>query len=89
MGSMSSMAAAMAEDEVLKATFSNVAFENYEIAAYRSLIALAEQAGHAGDANELRRILREEEAMARWLAENVENVTRDYLARQGHSERVA
>ena len=39
---------AAAEDEILKNAFANQAFENYEIAAYKSLLTLCEQAGMAG-----------------------------------------
>src|SRR5262249_12236926 len=34
---------AAADDEILKNTFGNAAFENYEIAAYKSLLILCEQ----------------------------------------------
>jgi ferritin-like metal-binding protein YciE len=37
MGNMAAMAHATADDEILKNTFANNAFENYEIAAYKSL----------------------------------------------------
>src|SRR4051812_20565598 len=42
---IAAMGHAMAEDEVLKNTFANSALEAYEIAAYRSLLLMAEVAG--------------------------------------------
>ncbi len=44
MGNMAALAHAPAQDEILKNTFANHAFENYEIAVYDSLIAIAEAA---------------------------------------------
>ncbi len=40
MGNLAAMAHATADDEILKNTLANNAFENYEIAAYRSLLAM-------------------------------------------------
>lgn len=44
-GNMAAAAHAAAPDEILKNTFANEAFENYEIAAYKSLLALCNRAG--------------------------------------------
>jgi ferritin-like metal-binding protein YciE len=57
---------AMAGDEVLKNTFANSALESYEIAAYKSLLAMAEQAG-ARMKTVFEDSLREEERMAAWV----------------------
>jgi ferritin-like metal-binding protein YciE len=46
-GAMAALGHTVAPDEIVKNSFANYAFENYEIAAYKSLIALAEQAGNA------------------------------------------
>jgi ferritin-like metal-binding protein YciE len=59
---LAAMTQAMASDEVLKNTFASNALENYEIAAYRSLLIMA------GDSREfkgpLEQSLQEEERMA-------------------------
>ncbi|MGM4967785.1 ferritin-like domain-containing protein [Tardiphaga sp. 1201_B9_N1_1] len=68
-----------ADDEILKNTFANNAFENFEIAAYKSLITLAEAAGCNGDTQLLRLSLAEEQKMADWVDANVEKVTTAYL----------
>lgn len=81
MGNMAAMAHMPAGDEILKNTFANNAFEHYEIAAYKSLIALAERAG-VDAASLLTQSLREEEQMAAWIDAHVKDVTLAYLARE-------
>jgi ferritin-like metal-binding protein YciE len=81
MGNMAAMGHAMAGDEILKNTFANNAFEHYEIAAYKSLIALAKEAGIDADGL-LRQSLREEEEMAEWIDSHIEDVTLAYLSRE-------
>src|SRR3990170_7312578 len=46
MGNAAAVAHVPMADEILKDTFANNAFENFEIAAYKSLITMAEVAGH-------------------------------------------
>lgn len=83
---LAAMGHAMAGDEILKNTFANNAFENFEIAAYKSLLALCQPAGMSEARAPLEQSLKEEEQMAAWVASHVEQVTRDYLA---HQEREA
>lgn len=71
---------AMADDEVLKNTFASYAFENFEIAAYTSLIAMANAAGYDEAVSLLSESLAEEERMADWLRSEVEPITHRYLA---------
>jgi ferritin-like metal-binding protein YciE len=80
MGNLAAMGHAVAGDEILKNTFANNAFEHYEIATYKSLIALAKECGI--DDGLLRQSLREEEAMAEWIDSHVEDVTLAYLSRE-------
>lgn len=70
-----------ADDEILKNTFANNAFENFEIAAYKSLICIAEQGGFSQHVPALQQSLREEEEMARWIDANIETVTRMFIER--------
>ena len=79
-GSMASMSHATASDEVLKNTFANFAFENYEAAAYESLIACAESCGETTAVTLLRQNLEEERQMARWIESNVRDVTARYVS---------
>jgi ferritin-like metal-binding protein YciE len=73
---------AMAGDEILKNTFANNAFEHFEIAAYKSLLALCPAAGMESAKAPLEMSLREEERMANWIDSNIGKVTMEYLARQ-------
>jgi ferritin-like metal-binding protein YciE len=74
-GSVTALGHSMAGDEILKNSFANFAFENYEIAAYSSLLALAEAGGFSQAQGLLNDNLREEQAMADWLQENLRSVT--------------
>jgi ferritin-like metal-binding protein YciE len=69
----------MATDEILKNLFANHGFEAHEIAAYSSLIAMAEAAGHQQHVAKLQQSLREEEAMARRVFDLIKPVTMRYL----------
>ncbi|MGX4804168.1 ferritin-like domain-containing protein [Bradyrhizobium guangdongense] len=82
MANMQAMAHAMAGDEILKNTFANNAFENFEIAAYKSLIALCGAAGVAEAKEPLEASLKEEQRMASWIDSNVEKVTMEFLSHQ-------
>ena len=70
-----------APDEILKNTFANNAFENFEIAAYVSLIVLSQQAGQSGAKDILDLSLAEEQRMADWVRDNVGKVTLAYVGK--------
>jgi ferritin-like metal-binding protein YciE len=74
-GTVTALGHTMASDEILKNSFANFAFENYEIAAYSSLLALAEAGGFSDAKTLLLENLREEQAMADWLKQNFRSVT--------------
>ena len=80
MANVLAMTHAVAGDEILKNTFAN--FENFEIAAYKSLLALCGPAGSDDARPHLQASLREEEQMAKWIDANVEKVTLAYLNRE-------
>jgi ferritin-like metal-binding protein YciE len=85
MGNMAAMAHMPAGDEVLKNTFADLAFENYEIASYKSLITMAQACGAPEAQPLLQQSLQEEQGMARWIDENVEEITRQYMMRRSSS----
>jgi ferritin-like metal-binding protein YciE len=85
MANMQAMAHSAANDEILKNTFANNAFENFEIAAYKSLIALCGAAGVSEAKAELEASLKEEQRMATWIDSNVEKVTMEFLAHQRYA----
>jgi ferritin-like metal-binding protein YciE len=76
------MAHTMAGDEILKNTFANNAFEHFEIAAYKSLLALCQAADMESSRAALEASLKEEENMATWIDANVAKVTMEYVAHQ-------
>jgi len=77
-GSMAAVAHSVAGDEILKNSFANYAFEHFEIASYKSLIVLGEDAALARAVPLLKESLAEEQAMARWIDESLPMVTRRY-----------
>jgi ferritin-like metal-binding protein YciE len=72
--------ATVAGDEILKDSFANFAFENFEIAAYKSLLAVAEAGGFMSAVAGLKANLREEKAMAEWLDAHVTQLTEKFLS---------
>ncbi|MFT0876080.1 ferritin-like domain-containing protein [Rhodopseudomonas sp. G2_2311] len=82
MGNMAALAHTVMPDEILKNTFANNAFEHFEIAAYKSLLALADIAGFGSAEPLLQASLKEEEAMAAWIDQNIDSVTRSYVQAQ-------
>jgi ferritin-like metal-binding protein YciE len=83
-GNMAAAAHMPADDEVLKNSFASFAFENYETAAYKSLIAIAETAGANDAARLLKQSCAEEEAMATWLDAQLPAVTLKYITTASH-----
>lgn len=79
-GAFAAVGHTVAPDEILKNSMANFAFENFEIAAYKSLIALAEASGHTEAIPALESNLQEEIDMAEWLDANVEAVTLKFAA---------
>jgi ferritin-like metal-binding protein YciE len=76
------LAMSMAGDEILKNTFANNAFEHFEIAAYKSWLTLCGPAGADSSRLLLETSLKEEEAMAAWVDQNVAKVTMDYVNKE-------
>lgn len=79
-GNMAAISHVPMPDEILKNTFANHAFENFEIASYKSLIAMAEAAGHQRFVPALQQTLKEEENAARQINELIVPITQKYLA---------
>ncbi|WP_422103369.1 ferritin-like domain-containing protein [Vreelandella sp.] len=81
-----SLGGMMAGDEVVKGGIASYAFECFEIANYKALIAAAELANQPNVASVCREILKEEEAMADWLAQHLDDTTRTFLSRADDSD---
>jgi ferritin-like metal-binding protein YciE len=73
------IAALLGGGPVVQNGISDYAFEHFEIATYRTLIQAAAEAGEPEIERVCRENLREEEAMAAWLAQRIPDVTRQYL----------
>jgi ferritin-like metal-binding protein YciE len=72
----------MFKDEIVKNFLADYSAEHFEIACYTSLIAAAEELAQPQIAAICRDILRDEQAMAQWLEDNIPQITRMYLQRQ-------
>lgn len=79
-GAMAAMGHTMAGDEILKNSMANFAFENFEIAAYKSLLTVAEVGGFSNAFTALQANLKEEQAMAAWLDANLASVTQRFVS---------
>ncbi len=79
MGNVAAALHAPAPDEILKNTFANYAFEHQEIAAYTSLIAMAEQVGDSAAVPVLKQSLAEEQAMAEFIGKAIVPTTQKYM----------
>ena len=90
MGAVAALGHTVAGDEIIKNSLANFAFENYEIAAYNSLLTLADAGGFAEAQKLLKQSLAEEEAMAKWLEENLASVTLQFaeLKHMGESAKI-
>jgi ferritin-like metal-binding protein YciE len=82
MGNIAALSHAVAQDEILKNSFANFAFENYEIAAYKSLLRMAEITGNQAAIAPLQQTLQEEMNMAKWLDEQIATITATYMMRE-------
>jgi ferritin-like metal-binding protein YciE len=85
-GNLAALGHVFAPDEILKNSFANFAFENFEIASYKSLITVGETGGFANAIPLLQRTLGEELAMARFCDESLPAITRKYLELRAEGE---
>jgi ferritin-like metal-binding protein YciE len=86
-GSMAALGHTMAGDEILKNSFANFAFENFEIAAYKSLLTIAEAGGYGAAMTGLQANLSEEKAMGEWLDNNLAALTTKFLSLREAGEK--
>ncbi|MGN6376631.1 MAG: ferritin-like domain-containing protein [Sphingomonas sp.] len=85
-GNLAALAHAFAPDEILKNSFANFAFENFEAASYTSLITVAEIGNFSNARPLLEQTLGEERRMASWIEEHQAELTRQYLERRAAGE---
>jgi ferritin-like metal-binding protein YciE len=87
-GSLATIGHSIAPDEVVKNTFANFAYERYEIAGNRSLLVLADLAGHSAGISALQESLREEQDMAAWIADRIDPTVRGAIGGECSRRRV-
>jgi ferritin-like metal-binding protein YciE len=80
-GNIAAVTNAMAGDEILKNSFANAGFEHFEVAAYRSLIAINDHASF-GLKPLLEANMRDDERMATWVDQHVSQLTLEFLRRE-------
>lgn len=81
-GMLQGTSTGMAKDELIKNCLTDYAAEHFEIASYTSLVAAAEELGDSETAQVCRTILRDEQSMADWLAQQIPVATRQVLQMQ-------
>lgn len=85
-GNMAALAHTVAPDEILKNSFANYAFENFEIASYTSLIALAEHGSFTNATPLLQQTLGEEQRMAQWVYDSLPQISLKYVSLRAAGE---
>ncbi|MBF7013860.1 ferritin-like domain-containing protein [Novosphingobium resinovorum] len=88
-GTLAALGHTFAADEILKNSFANFAFENFEVASYKALIIIAERGGYQEAVPLLRETLAEELAMAAFLDETLPIVVNKYLDRRAGGEQAS
>jgi ferritin-like metal-binding protein YciE len=72
---------ALNSDEIIKGAIAGYVFENLEIATYTALISAAQIVGDTETVRVCEEILPQEEAMAKWILENLPELTEEFLVR--------
>jgi ferritin-like metal-binding protein YciE len=86
-GNLAALGHTVMGDEILKNHFANHAFENFEIAAYTSLITMAEASGRGGHVGALQETLREERNTAQSLHDMTNDLTRKFMERYAQGQK--
>ncbi|WP_375459927.1 ferritin-like domain-containing protein [uncultured Enterovirga sp.] len=86
-GNLAALGHTVMGDEILKNHFANHAFENFEIAAYVSLITMAEASGRNGHVAALNLTLQEERTTAQLLHDMTPELTRTYMQRSASGQK--
>jgi ferritin-like metal-binding protein YciE len=81
-GYLQSVSTGMFSDESVKNALTDYATEHFEIACYRAIAAAAQQMGEQGVVTVCQNIIRDEQAMAEWLADNLPMITQETVSKQ-------
>ena len=80
-GNFAALSHTAASDEIIKNTLANYMFEHFEIAAYKSLIVMADYVGHSQGVLAAKASLQEEEKMAAWIDTQIAPTTLTFMER--------
>jgi ferritin-like metal-binding protein YciE len=78
-GGLAALGHSVAGDEIVKNSLANFAFENFEIAAYKALMIMADHGGFGTATLVLQTNLQEEIEMANWLEQNLPTITMRFI----------
>ena len=78
-GNLAALSHTIAGDEIIKNSFANFAFENFEIASYTGLITLAQDGGFGNVTSLLEQSLAEEQAMADFVIGGIPKIMRTFV----------
>jgi ferritin-like metal-binding protein YciE len=87
MGMAQSVSTGIFSDELVKNALTDYAAEQFEVAAYKALIAAADEMGETGVSALCAQNLREDEAMAVWLDQQLPIVVRKTLQKLATTHR--
>lgn len=85
MGSAQAISTGMFRDELVKNALSDYAAEQFEVACYKALISAAQEQGEPDIARACEENMREDEAMAQWLTQQLPGVVHEALQPAGTS----
>lgn len=80
-GKAQSMTMGAAKDNLVKSALNDYSTEHMEIASYKALIQAAEQLGQPSIVTACQSILKDEEAMAAWLDQQLPSLVREAVAK--------
>lgn len=83
MGSAQAISTGLFKDELVKNALSDFAAEEFEVACYKALIVAARESGQSEIVRECEENMREDEAMARWLDEQLPGVVQEAMEPAG------
>jgi ferritin-like metal-binding protein YciE len=87
MGSAQAISTGMFRDEIVKNALSDYAAEQFEVACYKALISAAQEHGEPEIVRACEENMREDEAMARWLDQQLPGVVHQVLQPAGTAAR--
>lgn len=80
-GKVQALTMGAAKDDLVKSALNDYAAEHMEIASYKAMIVAAEEIRQPSIAQACQGILRDEEAMAQWLDEQMPSIVREAVQR--------